>query len=304
MSHVIILEGPDGSGKTTLAKELCRYGYEYAHEGPTPTGEEPLRYYVRRLAWALDRSHPVVFDRFHLGAFVYGPILRDMLELDIVDLDVLDRLILSQNVRIVMALPGHRHACQTWRKRANELIRDEVKYNLTYKAFVNLRHRYTFKKPRVVSWNYHSVNSRRMAENISNGIYLKELPRGAVGSLRARYLFIGDQSSDYIQIAPFVSNRGSSGYLNKALRLAGFHEHELAFVNAFKEDLKADYDLILKTIELLNPQRVIALGQRAAHLAHGLCIPRVNFVYHPQFWKRFRYDKIFEYANQLREVKK
>jgi hypothetical protein len=71
MTHFII-EGPDGAGKTTYAKQLCdMLGMAYHHEGPPPEGNVFAHY--RQL---LEQPTPTVFDRLHLGELVYGPLLR------------------------------------------------------------------------------------------------------------------------------------------------------------------------------------------------------------------------------------
>ena len=41
-NKVVVLEGPDGGGKTALANELVRHGYTYHHEGPPPKNVDPL----------------------------------------------------------------------------------------------------------------------------------------------------------------------------------------------------------------------------------------------------------------------
>jgi GTPase SAR1 family protein len=73
---IILIEGPDGSGKTTLANKIIEElpYFEYRHEGPPPKNEDPLVYYMREL-YACKGN--LVIDRFALGERVYGPILRD-----------------------------------------------------------------------------------------------------------------------------------------------------------------------------------------------------------------------------------
>ena len=61
----IVIEGCDGTGKSTIAKHLCeRFGLHYWHESQPRTFEE----YRQMLL-----SGGVVFDRFCFGQFVYNP---------------------------------------------------------------------------------------------------------------------------------------------------------------------------------------------------------------------------------------
>ena len=60
----IIIEGCDGTGKSTMAKHLCeRFGLQYWHESQPRTLEE----YKQMLEYG-----GFVFDRFCFGQFVYN----------------------------------------------------------------------------------------------------------------------------------------------------------------------------------------------------------------------------------------
>lgn len=70
----IILEGPDGAGKTYTANILVtKYGYSYRHEGPPPQGLDLLTHFEVLLE---SYPQPFVLDRSAIGEIVYGPILR------------------------------------------------------------------------------------------------------------------------------------------------------------------------------------------------------------------------------------
>lgn len=77
MGSFILVEGADGTGKTTLAQQLAdAFGAEYEHVGPPRTDMTPFAEHVE-YAFVLAREYgQVVFDRFHLGTFAYGPIFR------------------------------------------------------------------------------------------------------------------------------------------------------------------------------------------------------------------------------------
>jgi len=78
MRPYVVIEGPDGSGKTTLAEAFRREGMGVSHCGP-PT-RPALSYYLDVLA-----GHPdgwAALDRFHAGSFVYGTVFRGGDDLD------------------------------------------------------------------------------------------------------------------------------------------------------------------------------------------------------------------------------
>lgn len=76
---VIIVEGIDGAGKTTLVnriKELVPDTYDkvFWTKG-VPVYDDPEQEYCEQLTW-LRNHHFVVSDRYHVGELIYGPLYR------------------------------------------------------------------------------------------------------------------------------------------------------------------------------------------------------------------------------------
>jgi len=94
MHYLLIIEGPDNIGKTTLAKAIQRilniddYDVQYKHFGaPVCTGEAAHREELHKLedelkdlnTWSdkrYDRKTIKIFDRSSIDELVYGPIFR------------------------------------------------------------------------------------------------------------------------------------------------------------------------------------------------------------------------------------
>jgi thymidylate kinase len=87
MRNLIILEGPDCAGKTTLARELVKFGFDATHFGAdlTLTGADMTKTYLYHLSklykcvqngHTIHHPHHVVFDRCWISEIVYGPIYR------------------------------------------------------------------------------------------------------------------------------------------------------------------------------------------------------------------------------------
>lgn len=75
---IVVLEGPDLAGKSTVAAELLgKFGGRTVANGPPP-GRGPLvDHYLAQVeeAAALE-SELTVFDRLHVGELIYGPLFR------------------------------------------------------------------------------------------------------------------------------------------------------------------------------------------------------------------------------------
>ena len=69
--EVVVLEGCDGTGKTTLATTLAaRHGYSVVHSGRTPDDVDLLARYRSILAI----PGKIVLDRSFISELVYGPL--------------------------------------------------------------------------------------------------------------------------------------------------------------------------------------------------------------------------------------
>lgn len=87
---IIILEGPECAGKTTLAKRLSEQtGYPIVHRSKPETDEERnnmLQMYYD----AINEKRDVIFDRCWYSEMVYGKVMRDKTYIDKVDMDALE----------------------------------------------------------------------------------------------------------------------------------------------------------------------------------------------------------------------
>jgi hypothetical protein len=76
---ITIFEGPDGVGKTTLAKAFAEAtGATYVHHGPYPDYTEAMLVsrYRESMAPAVHDLGPIVLDRSWLSEQIYGPMHR------------------------------------------------------------------------------------------------------------------------------------------------------------------------------------------------------------------------------------
>lgn len=87
---IIIIEGCDKSGKTTLAKTLAaRVGYDYYHAGIS--SEKDLFHKYTKIIQSIQR--PTIVDRFYPSELVYGPLIRGFSRLKFSQFQELNKLI-------------------------------------------------------------------------------------------------------------------------------------------------------------------------------------------------------------------
>lgn len=110
MNHcqrLTIFEGPDGGGKTTLAKAYAEAtGAQYKHLGPFPEVTAGLaRLYIEAMFPALLGQAPVVMDRSWLSEYPYGVAFRGRVRLNVEEIGLLNRLAAMCSPIVVMCLP-------------------------------------------------------------------------------------------------------------------------------------------------------------------------------------------------------
>ena len=74
---IIIIEGPDGAGKTTLANLISKQtGYQLLHR-TQPKNEEDKKRMMDEYIQVLKAGKNVIMDRAWYSELVYGPVMRD-----------------------------------------------------------------------------------------------------------------------------------------------------------------------------------------------------------------------------------
>lgn len=306
----MILEGPDGSGKTTLAQQLVsRYGFTRVHNGlyPEATGEDLLRRYTGQLVTALREDEDVVFDRSFLSEHVYGKVMRGTDRLGDLGRRLLTRLCQGQGVVEVICLPVWHTVKTNWFEKRKEEY-DPVKRTGDYvDKLAKAREIWAIYAKLLMDHHqvhYDYENGKLLPAMIYKGRPEKIVP-GLVGNPMGSCLIVGEQVNTkkaWVDL-PFYSLTGVSAYLDEALRQAGIPERELAFVNAYSREgtpLSREYLRLLP-----NLRRVIFLGKRAAGQTELNKTLIGRTVHHPNYWMRFRRgpeDHLAQYAKLLRDA--
>lgn len=331
---LIYLEGPDGSGKTTLAKELCAKGNAYyLHD--TYRGRHQFIYTIAllRRVWKLHKlGKNVVLDRSWLGDNIYSRVFRPGKQGDWVRWahGITERL----GAITVMALPAERERyLADYNALKGERPEMYDRMQGIYQAYAEV----TFGLHTDAD-DYAGMLSRQGGLQASRAtvIYDRYGPAGNnLGDFanqlweraRQRHLssidevpglsdnWSGRQNKDTVLLVgersarpygawtvPFLADDNSSRYLAQALTAADVRQDRLCMVNARNEVDQPDWSL--RTALQRKPRKIICLGQVALRTVRELD-PVTNSVValeHPQYRRRFKFHDLHEYALKLKEA--
>lgn len=179
---IILLEGPDGVGKSTLADAIVSSYYGETvllNNGPPPPHIAPYLHYMDMLDdvehfLRLDPDLLILMDRFHVGELIYAPMFRGSTTLTVEEARLIDARI--------TAMGGSMFHCFLDRESmvARQLARDGGAPDP--KSGAALRHSYAIRtafiwacgdlnRPGVLTEDWSSVDMRRYPDQIANTIH-------------------------------------------------------------------------------------------------------------------------------------
>lgn len=326
----IVLEGPDGSGKTTLANALVTRGLAYGHCG-APT--EPAReYFTREL-----RRHvgPAVLDRLHVGSYVYGHVFRGRDDMTDFDHWLFNGELLAANALLVHCTPPAEASLRVLETRppndADALIYEDVakqaavrqRYHeyITGPANVVPTISYDFTKPDDLAATVRACMAWVLAARSS---FVRERVPVLGNTSAPTVLLVGDQPASRpraqaharvhtyspAQAQQFCErlarrawptralfNSTSGLYLYGAMTAVGLSLRSTCIVNSVELDGRRLDELVDVERARVVP-RVVALGRNAATELRRVGVTH-EVAPHPQHWRRFHYKDVWTYGRML-----
>ena len=157
-----LLEGVDGSGKTTLKDELIAeikllnptMRIKYFHNGVYPSSDEALDAYLKQLEEAKNYD-AVIWDRAHLSSYVYGAIFHADIpthqKYQFVDARFAETTVL------IHCKPPYMDAKANWMSRPHaELLDDKNHHRAVYDMFDYACQESVLKR---ISYDYTQINA-------------------------------------------------------------------------------------------------------------------------------------------------
>lgn len=297
---LIIIEGADKAGKTTLGQEIAsKLRYEYRHFGKP--GANPAREYAEAL---LGVNTPQVWDRGFLGELVYGPLLRGRNTIDPFRLLILERLARLKGAILIHANPALEVVRQRYDDEGDPLITSRENI-IAYNKFHEICNATSLQKfeYRGTDWGtladfvdqlrLHAAQSRRDAERakVCSGI-------GTIS--RKRTIFVGEELNHNVTwlSKPFDCGH-SSLYLANAMLFAGVPESQVYVTNA--KSLTTEEIVFHQNVSKHYQPTWIALGQRANQTLDEHGIPH-KWIPHPAYWRRFQSTRPDAYVDMIKEA--
>ena len=324
---LIIIEGGDGTGKTTLANELVhRMGAHYCHL-TYRFCDRMDQYHTAALELALKRLayQPVVLDRWWISEQVYARAFRGQTRWPYMG-RMLDRVAQKHAATYVLCHSSDKQVyLDSFEKLKGERVEmydamDKV-YDC-YDAWAKLHD----SNPNLIRYDRFAFTGLFSKQHFTTAVdniieasfdYLACLPdfalnpkdRRFAGNPMARVILVGDRSNRKTRrpVWPFFDNQHCSLWLAKALDAMDVPEHQLGWLNLFNEQGHVQWGLEelgwFCNEKIINRPTLVAMGANAQRGLDSLGI-EYRRIAHPQWFNRFSHhdftpDRVVSLFNEL-----
>ena len=301
---VIVLEGPDCTGKTTLAQNLAtRMGGKYLHLTYRWPGK--MHHYhqsAMELALRWSQRQPVVLDRWWPSEVVYASAFRGGTPWPMAS-RMFERVALKHRFLYVLSMPKDKQQYLDFYQKTKSASEDvlgprdrlfdlyqawEVRQQLSH----NLLRFDLFNDPRTAYVQIAEQAWRQLdpfATNLLSSITRPDpFDRRLAGSHRARFVLVGDQSNPKSRRPawPFFEHANSSLWVTQKLEELGLPEVDLVWVNL--HDQYGDPQVGREELRMLFAGRhSVSFGDKVLKTLSRWDLKPTYQVKHPQYYRRF-----------------
>lgn len=135
---ILIIEGPDGSGKSILAQQLSRQtGYPIIHRSQPKTEEEKKHMMAEYLLTIKERKN-VIFDRCWYSEMAYGPVMRDDSVISYPEMYALERMLAKNGAMIIYCTGSEPALWMRCTKRGEDYITSRDDFKAIYSNYEDI----------------------------------------------------------------------------------------------------------------------------------------------------------------------
>lgn len=270
---IIILEGPDGGGKTTLSEKLRqilnkdRLTNLVKHGPYTGMSSENLcKTFFRSMSPALTYDDHVILDRSWLSEPIYGAVYRNgESRVDMPRRRMLERVALSRGAVVIHCQPDLSLCVDTFTSRQEiEYLDNTDQLVQVYEAYETLPQRTCLP---VVHYDYEKDHVEEILEKVAQRS-MQNKASGGGAFKEGNILMLCDKgprtnmksSAAIVPFINFLDNDGPSRMLAETLEREGVPESDVYWINT------QDYlgvPTSAKFIKDLKPRKIFALGNNA-----------------------------------------
>ena len=301
---MIILEGPDGGGKTTVANALqeMRPDARVIHHGPY---KEDSHLFPRFLASLLARpKSAVILDRSWLSEPIYGRAMREGEDrVGVFHRRMLERVAFARRAIVVNCLPSWETVHETWASRKDdEYVSIDSQMARVYEGYRELSGATdlpVIRHNRDSTVNKDGHTAAAIPVNYIDG---QLNSAGVIGNLEGAQAIILSDRSYRGRDLPFV---GMDPYINQwltyQLELSGIPESQLAWMNVRKPSGSFKSAQALTAISGFTQRRIIALGDVARAWCESNAIDH-DAVPCPDTWARYHTGQTYPLIDSIMEA--
>lgn len=303
---LIILEGVDGAGKTTLATNLFDQLQPHAptrvlHRGPM-TGDWLEEYELDLEDYWPHCGEHIICDRWHVGELVYGPVLRGITKLTPGQRAHVEKFLMRRGAVLVHVTAPTSAVHRRLEERGDDLVSQSMIPDLFdgyYREFM---------ESNMPVYSY-ITDGDNADDNCGPLLKVGALTEGRahalhefqtyVGAVDPSLLLLGETrlrhngELKYPDKAAFTPRSGTSGeFLLRSL------PRDVSFGCGIANALEEDIGLLWQR---LGEPMIVALGKEAARECERAELP-YGAVPHPQYVRRFHSKRSLEYGRAIREA--
>ncbi len=315
---IIILEGPDGAGKTTLARELVKQTKGIYLHLSYRWPQKIFLYHTAAIRYAARQNRPIIIDRWWPSEAIYATSYRGQSPWPLQG-RMADRVARKHGALYIYCLPESvtEHCDKfTKLKETREEMYDDI-HEVTFK-YMSLWHGNQLhpKGENYIDFITRNGGLHKRRDHLrynieEHGHYLDLFAERAIDQAKLirelqyqpaleytnfnilgntdklKYLFVGEQvNPKYRELFwPFYEYKNSSLYLTQCMQAAEIPEEGIMWCNAYNHDETINEN-IAEILEHHDP-RVVTFGAHAAEAMDKLGIITYEELVHPSYAKRF-----------------